>query len=63
MNQPHFCLFLQFFLNIWNDEKYKKYQQRLCVAQAGLILLIDKLPGAEQLNSAHFVATQSMKAF
>ena len=36
MNQPHFCFYLQFFLNIWNEDKYDKYQQRLRVAHAGL---------------------------
>ena len=37
MSQEHFCFYLQFFLNIWNEEKYEKFQQRLHVAQAGLL--------------------------
>ena len=35
MNQPHFCFYLQLFLNTWNEDKYDTFQQRLRVANAG----------------------------
>lgn len=36
MNQEHFCFYLQFFLDIWNEKKEEKFQRRLKVAQAGM---------------------------
>ena len=36
MNQEHFCFYLQFFLDIWNEKKEEKFLKRLKVAQAGM---------------------------
>ena len=37
MSQEHFCFYLQFFLDIWNERKEEKFQKHLRVARAGIV--------------------------
>jgi hypothetical protein len=35
MSQPHFMLYLQFFIHLWNQSKYETFRKKLCTAVTG----------------------------